>query len=44
MRLGSLARASARATVQDVYEDLHGQIVRGALRPGDPMSETRVAE
>lgn len=44
MRLGSLARTPNRATVQGVYEDLHGQIVRGALRPGDPLSETRVAE
>lgn len=44
MRLGSLARSAARATVQGVYEDLHGEIVRGVLRPGDPMSETRIAE
>jgi DNA-binding GntR family transcriptional regulator len=31
-----------RATVQQVYEDLHGRIVRGELRPGDALAETRV--
>lgn len=44
MRLGSLARAAGRTTGRDVYEDLHRQIVQGVLRPGDPLSETRVAE
>ena len=33
-----------RATGQQVYEDLHGKIVRGTFRPGDSLSETRVAE
>lgn len=33
-----------RATGDRVYEDLHGRIVRGELRPGDPLFETRVAE
>ena len=31
-----------RATSQRVYEELHGRIVRGELRPGDALSETRV--
>lgn len=44
MRLGSLARAAGRTTGRDVYQDLHRQIVQGVLRPGDPLSETRVAE
>lgn len=44
MRLGSLSRTPARVTGRDVYEDLHRQIVQGILRPGDPLSETRVAE
>ncbi len=44
MRLGSLARVRARTTGQEVYEDLHRQIVQGVLRPGDPLSEARIAE
>lgn len=44
MRLGSLSRVPARTTGRDVYEDLHRQIVQGVLRPGDSLSETRVAE
>jgi DNA-binding GntR family transcriptional regulator len=35
---------SPRATGQQVYEDLHGQIVRGQLRPGDSLTETRIGE
>ena len=27
-----------------MYEELHGEIVRGVLRPGDALSEARVAE
>jgi DNA-binding GntR family transcriptional regulator len=33
-----------RLTAQQVYEDLHGKIVRGALRPGDALSESSTAE
>lgn len=33
-----------RATTQHVYESLHGRIVRGDARPGDLLSETKVAE
>ena len=31
-------------TAQQVYDDLHGKIVRGELRPGDALSETKAAE
>ncbi len=43
-RLANLAKMAPRATVDQVYEDLHGRIVRGELRPGDSLSEARVAE
>lgn len=43
-RLGNLAKMAPRITVEQVYDDLHGRIVRGELRPGDALSETRVAE
>jgi len=33
-----------RITVEQIFDDLHGRIVRGELRPGDALSETRVAE
>jgi GntR family transcriptional regulator, rspAB operon transcriptional repressor len=33
-----------RATGEQVYQDLHSQIVRGELRPGDGLTETRVGE
>lgn len=33
-----------RITVEQVFDDLHGRIVRGELRPGDALSESRVAE
>lgn len=36
--------ARPRPTGQQLYEELHGEIVRGILRPGDALSETRVAE
>ncbi|MGI4952437.1 MAG: GntR family transcriptional regulator [Janthinobacterium lividum] len=39
-----LGRLRPRITGQQVYEDLHGRIVRGELRPGDALYETRVAE
>ncbi|HWK46329.1 MAG TPA: GntR family transcriptional regulator [Stellaceae bacterium] len=42
--LGNLAKMGPRASGQQVYEDLHGRIVRGELRPGDALSETKVAE
>ena len=44
MRIGSPSRASSRTSSQEVYEDLHRQIVQGILCPGAPLSETRVAE
>ncbi len=43
--MASLPRQlSPRATGLQVYEDLHGQIVRGELRPGDSLTETRIGE
>jgi len=33
-----------RATGQQVYDDLHGHIVRGQLRPGDALTETKVGD
>lgn len=35
---------AARVTGQTVHDELHGKIVRGTLRPGELLSETRVAE
>ncbi len=35
---------SRRATGEQVYADLHGQIVRGDLKPGDSLAESRVGE
>ena len=43
-RLANLAKMAPRATGDQVFEDLHGRIVRGELRPGEALSETRVAE
>ena len=43
-RLGNIAKMAPRATVQQVYAELHGQIVQGVLSPGDTLGETRVAE
>lgn len=43
-RLANLAKMAPRITAEQVYDDLHGRIVRGDLRPGDALSETRVAE
>ena len=43
-KLANLAKMAPRPTSQQVYEDLHGQIVRGELRPGAALSETKVAE
>jgi len=42
--LRNLAKMGPRATGQQLYEDLHGKIVRGELRPGDALSETKVGE
>lgn len=39
-----LAHLAPRATAQQVYDTLHGEIVRGVLCPGDALPETRVAE
>ena len=33
-----------RLSTDQVHADLHGKIVRGELRPGDTLAETRVAE
>ncbi len=43
-KLANLAKLAARPTGQQVYDDLHSQIVHGGLRPGQPLSETKVAE
>jgi DNA-binding GntR family transcriptional regulator len=43
-RLPNLAKMALRVTGQQVYEELHGCIVRGELRPGEALSETKVAE
>ncbi|HEY2133358.1 MAG TPA: GntR family transcriptional regulator [Acetobacteraceae bacterium] len=43
-KLDNLAKMAARATVQELYADLHGKIVRGDMRPGEMLSETKVAD
>jgi GntR family transcriptional regulator, rspAB operon transcriptional repressor len=43
-KLPNAAKMAVRATAQQVYEELHGRIVRGELRPGDALSEGKVAE
>src|SRR6202012_1999154 len=43
-KLNNLAKMATRATVQELYDDLHGKIVRGTMRPGETLSETKVAE
>ena len=43
-KLPNAAKMGARATGQQVYEDMHGQIVRGELRPGEALSETRIGD
>ena len=43
-KLTTLAKLALRPSGQQVYEDLHGQIVRGELRPGQGLSETKVAD
>lgn len=43
-RLRAPAPVTLRLTAQQVYDDLHGKIVRGEFRPGDALSETKVAE
>ncbi|MEJ1977507.1 MAG: GntR family transcriptional regulator [Acetobacteraceae bacterium] len=43
-KLNNLAKMATRATVQELYDDLHGKIVRGEMRPGETLSETKVAE
>ncbi len=43
-KLGNLAKMASRATVQELYDDLHRKIVSCTLRPGESLSETRVAE
>ncbi len=43
-KLANLAKMAPRPSGQQVYEDLHGQIVRGELRPGQGLSESKVAE
>lgn len=44
VRLTNLTKMAARVTGEQVYEELHGQIVRSELRPGEALSETRIAE
>ena len=43
-KLANLAKMALRPSGQQVYDDLHGQIVRGELRPGQGLSESKVAE
>ena len=43
-KLANLAKMAPRLSGQQVYEDLRGQIVRGELRPGQSLSESKVAE
>jgi DNA-binding GntR family transcriptional regulator len=43
-RVSNLAKMAPRASVEQVYGALHGRIVRGELRPGDQLSETKVGE
>jgi DNA-binding GntR family transcriptional regulator len=39
-----LGRLTRRATAQQVFQDLRQSIIHVELRPGDPLSETRVGE
>lgn len=39
-----LRNLAPRASTAQVYAELHGKIVRGELRPGEALAETRVAE
>ncbi len=39
-----LAKLALRPSGQQVYADLHGRIVHGELRPGQGLSESKVAE
>ncbi len=43
-RLSNIAKMAPRVSAEQVYDVLHGRIVRGELRPGDQLSETKVAE
>lgn len=42
-RQRNLARIAGRATVQQIYEDLHDRIVCGELRPGEALTEAGLA-
>ena len=44
VRQRNLARLAGRAPVQQIYEDLHGRIVNGTLRPGEALTEAGLAE
>ena len=44
IRQRNLARITGRATVQQIYENLHGRIVQGELRPGEALTEAGLAE
>lgn len=43
-RLPNAAKMGAQVTGKQISEDLHGQIVRDELRPGEAISETRIAD
>ena len=43
-KIANFAKLALRPSGQQVYEDLHGQIVHGELRPGQGLSESKVAE
>jgi DNA-binding GntR family transcriptional regulator len=42
-RQRNLARLAGRASVQQIYEDLHDRIVSGALPPGEALTEAGMA-
>ncbi len=44
MRLGAPGAAVGRVSAQQVYDALHAEIVQCVLRPGDSLTESRVAE
>jgi DNA-binding GntR family transcriptional regulator len=43
-KLDNLAKMAVRATVEQLHDRLHHKIIRGQIRPGEALSETKVAE
>lgn len=43
-RLARLARRPLQPRLDQIYEELHAKIVKGDLRPGESLTETRIAD